>query len=492
MTQVFFAIPLAGKRSDESWRDSCGYLSQTLRSILAQTDPDFAVLVAGHERPEIPEIDDPRVTFLPATFEKPHSPEFYMRDKSRKKKMNAREIKKRGGGFMVLCDADDIASNRIVEYVRQHDHPNGYLFTKGWIRDFPTGNIAPIPGAKPGSFDQTCGSCAVLRLRPEDIGDSEDEHKASWFGKFGNHKQIGVTAAESGRPLMACDDFRAFIYVVNTGRSYMDGLYGAAEKARKVAASIERMAVGLTPELADEFALGPPRIAPAATFALDAQAAMLNAALDPSPEIAARQRKQITAALEGALMDHVERLRPPLIIEVGAHEAHFSIAIKQRLPSTRVIAIEAHPEVFAKYQQAVTGAGVEFHNACVAAEPGKATLKVPLKGANQRRTMGSVLADVQAKEFAEYEVEAFPLDSFAQVQPNVLWIDVEGAVAPVLDGGTEMLKRCLALYVEVETRQRWAGQITADGVIERLARFGLKPVLRDAAREWQHNLLFLR
>jgi hypothetical protein len=221
-------------------------LSQTLHSILAQTDHDFEVIIAGHERPSVPELSDSRVTFLEAEFDKPQSLEFYMRDKARKRKMCVREVKRRGAGFVVLCDADDIASNRIVEYVRKNNHPNGYIFTHGWLLEYQSGLLAPVPGARPGPFHQICGSSAIFRLSPDEIGKDF---------RFGNHRFIAEMAARRGRPFWEAE-LRGFIYVVNTGISFMDSGSDASERARRMSEKIARHAVPITPEIEAEYSLG--------------------------------------------------------------------------------------------------------------------------------------------------------------------------------------------------------------------------------------------
>lgn len=61
----FFCIPFKPKSRCSDWSATVGLLGQTLRSLLNQTDPDFRVLIAGHDRPSLPELDDPRVSFHP-------------------------------------------------------------------------------------------------------------------------------------------------------------------------------------------------------------------------------------------------------------------------------------------------------------------------------------------------------------------------------------------------------------------------------------------
>jgi FkbM family methyltransferase len=239
-------------------------------------------------------------------------------------------------------------------------------------------------------------------------------------------------------------------------------------------------------------------------FILEGQADLLLAALDKQPDKAAAQRKAVGNRLANWFYQLTVSLQPDLVIEVGAHAADYSKASKQALPGSRVVAFEAHPEVHAKFAGEAAAAGVEFMPLCVADRDGMATFKVPMKATptalKERRLTGSLLTDVDADRVSQYEVRSVRLDDYlgnAARLSNTLWIDVEGAIGPVLDGADVTLKHCLALLVEVESSPRWMGQITDREVAGRLASYGLTPVLRDIQRnrggaEWQYNVAYIR
>lgn len=214
MTNVFFSIPLAPKTNEEAWAGISSKVSDTLCSVLAQTDPNIEVVISGHEKPDIPEMLDARVTFIECTFPKPQAHEETMRDKSRKKKSNIREIKARGGGYVMMLDADDLVHKGLAEHFREAGAPHGYIIEQGYMEDTATGVLAPLPGARPGPFHRYCGSCAAFFLTPEDIGLTEDEHKASYYGRFNAHGKWQETAAIAGRPLQPIP-FPAAVYRFN-------------------------------------------------------------------------------------------------------------------------------------------------------------------------------------------------------------------------------------------------------------------------------------
>jgi FkbM family methyltransferase len=235
-------------------------------------------------------------------------------------------------------------------------------------------------------------------------------------------------------------------------------------------------------------------------FLLDAQRDMLLAAIADGAADATARRQAVTRSLTASLVRLTEALAPPVVVEIGAHEAEFSRALAKTLPASRIVAFEAHPRVHARHSQGCATAGIEYRNACVTDAEGRATLKTPLRdNGSERLMMGSLLADGRAEQMQEHDVEAVTLDGALgddAGRPNVLWIDVEGAARQVLAGATRTLAASLAVYIEVEATPRWEGQILAPEVSERLAPYGLWPVLRDVQREsggrdWQYNVLYL-
>lgn len=225
---------------------------------------------------------------------------------------------------------------------------------------------------------------------------------------------------------------------------------------------------------------------------LAAQHAALEELLPSDPERAVKTRRRITRSLSARVQELVASLAPPVIAEIGAHEASFSKAMKSRCPQARVLAVEANPKVHSEFVAGLEAAGVEYWNGCVASANGTRTFTVPVRAdGSHRLTMGSLLSDRQAVGEHTYEVQSARLDDLIGDVENALWIDVEGGVAEVLEGGQLTLARSHVVYIEVETRQRWNGQWTDRQVIDHLRKFDLHPVSRDIQQSWQYNLLFL-
>jgi len=253
---VFFSIPLAAKRDEAGWEIACRLLSHTLGSILGQTDPEFEVVIMGHEQPSIAELDDPRVTFLRAPFASPRDPSEYMRDKARKKRHNARHIRARGGGYILFMDADDLVSRHLVKHISATGHPHGYIFKRGYVLDYQSGAIAPLPGPRMAGFDQFCGSCAAIHFSPADIGATDTDHGSSFYGQFRNHREWEDAAARAGRPLQPVP-FPAAIYVLNTSQNLSAAGQNGRQRLRRRIANLHHWQIRLTPEIVTDFSLAP-------------------------------------------------------------------------------------------------------------------------------------------------------------------------------------------------------------------------------------------
>jgi hypothetical protein len=253
-TSVFFSIPLAAKRDEAGWRVACTLLRNTLRSILQQSDPVLQVVITGHDRPALPELDDPRVTFLAAPFDPPRHQDEFRPDKHRKRGHSARHIRALGGGYIVLMDADDLVSRHLVLYIRGKAHPNGYIFKHGYSMDWESGAIAPLPGSMGIDFDRYCGSCAAIHFTPDEIAAREEDHLSTYHGQFRNHAKVEQAVARRGRPLQPIP-FPAAAYLVNTSQN-LSLSRGVAHMEWRLG-RISEGQVPLTRELVDEFSLAP-------------------------------------------------------------------------------------------------------------------------------------------------------------------------------------------------------------------------------------------
>ena len=219
--------------------------------------------------------------------------------------------------------------------------------------------------------------------------------------------------------------------------------------------------------------------------------------------IAAQQsrglRKALTTKLAEEVVEVVKAIAPPLVLELGAHQAWFSSTVKAALPDSRVLAFEANPDVHASHRERVGAAGVEYLHHAVSDRSGPLTLTIPLKeegSAGTKKKMGSLLHHEDTVATRTVDVAGVRLDDVLGDEAdraNVMWIDVEGAIGMVLRGAERALAACELVFVEIEPYQVWQGQMIDLEVFEVLGRFGLIPVLRDVQRKKRgYNALFLR
>jgi hypothetical protein len=251
MNNLFFNIPLAGYRNDSQWNQTCKRLRSTLRSILNSDNPDFNVVLCGHEKPELEEMLDPRIHFLVSRLEKPVNSSEFSRDKAKKRRQAMRWIRNKGSGDIFMMDADDHIHRSLVGYVRETNHPFGHVIRKGYAFDMARGNFAPVPGAWKSDFNRVCGSSHILRFKENDF-----EADGFFENVYGAHGNIETKSAAFGQPLNTID-WAAVVYVLGTNHTISATFGRTPDRQSQLRTSVEKHAVALTPELIKDFGLQP-------------------------------------------------------------------------------------------------------------------------------------------------------------------------------------------------------------------------------------------
>lgn len=237
-----FGISLASKQTVNDWPRTVQLLRRTLLSLLNQTDPRFRVFICGHERPDLEELDDPRVTFMTADIAPPKRPSGFRKDKMWKRRLIGAALRDLGGGYFFPLDADDLVHKRLVEYVLSDNNERGYLIEQGYGEDFLSKRLAPIPGAWSASFDRVCGSCAALYFKKDELPSSGEDDPSLYFNLFKSHAYWRIVAEEAGRPLARIPFFGA-VYVVNHSQNLSFGLQRTGGRVANIVASLERNAL---------------------------------------------------------------------------------------------------------------------------------------------------------------------------------------------------------------------------------------------------------
>jgi len=188
--------------------------------------------------------------------------------------------------------------------------------------------------------------------------------------------------------------------------------------------------------------------------------------------------------------------------EVGAHEAFFSLAAREKYPELKVFAWEGNPHVWKKYANFLAGKGIRYDHALIADVTGEKTMHIltridgrdePFDG--KRHSMLERIGNAESGE--DMTVPCLTLDSvFSGPEFSsdgfCLWIDAEGAGREILRGGENILARTEAVYIEVESVPKWRGQALDREIIAFLLERDFLPVLRDFQFVHQYNVVFVR
>lgn len=214
-----FAVALAPRSAVRSWARVEALLELTLASVAAQTDPDWRVLILGHDRPSgLP--DDPRVSFSRADWRaEPTGPE--NRDAGRKKAALTERALAEGGGLFMFLDADDWVERRLVAETKLavRGEAVGAWLPRGWAVDPIRERRLALPGAAGAvCFHELCGSSTVGLLRPE----ADDPLRRDPVTALQSHHRWPETADALGLGLVPLDVAGA--YVVGTSENHSETL----------------------------------------------------------------------------------------------------------------------------------------------------------------------------------------------------------------------------------------------------------------------------
>jgi FkbM family methyltransferase len=220
------------------------------------------------------------------------------------------------------------------------------------------------------------------------------------------------------------------------------------------------------------------------------------------------------ARLIAQFYEILDRLQPTLFCDIGAYDGSAGAAIKERMPGCAVIAFEANPKIYAKFQNDTRLRQVRYLNLVVSDYDGLAKIYAPkilfesyVEGVLTRHTKveppdtgrTSLLLRNQEASYDEYEVSCNRLDDiltreFGDLNNHriALWIDTEGAADKVLAGATKTLESTLAVLIEMETREYWKGQKLASELSSFLVASDFVPIARDREiDDRQFNIMFL-
>lgn len=198
--EVAFLVSMRSKRASRDWGAACDCLSKTLRTVLAQTDQNFRVLVAGHEKPDIPELNSSKVTWVSVFHAAPSSPRGFTADKNAKRRELGFLLGKEGfEGFVMPLDADDWVHRRLVEFIRRSGDTSPSFFRAGFICNLNNNKVQVRlgnEGKRP--FYKGCGSGSFFYFQQSDFpktstirGTKKVKFLYAVFSHVGIEKKLG-------------------------------------------------------------------------------------------------------------------------------------------------------------------------------------------------------------------------------------------------------------------------------------------------------------
>ncbi|MFC3124365.1 hypothetical protein ACFOD4_04765 [Pseudoroseomonas globiformis] len=226
--------------------------SFTLRSLLAQTDRNFSVILAAHDVPAAwHDVScKPGFHLIRADWT-PEPPTSANDDGGRKKWLIKQAVRAGVGGLLMFMDADDWVASDLVEKVRAEMRPChlGAVVRSGFALDYASLRTAPFPiaGAFNGPFHALCGSCTIGRI----VATASETHLLDPHEALGSHHEWEARAAQGGFPLAY--PATAGLYMVGTGENHSETHGPFARWRRQVTQSVRTSGTLLDPEMARTF-----------------------------------------------------------------------------------------------------------------------------------------------------------------------------------------------------------------------------------------------
>ncbi|CAO4164782.1 hypothetical protein [Methylorubrum extorquens] len=246
-----FGIPLIARDAASNWPLVEALLGLTLRSVAAQTDPSFRVVIAGHDRPAIAPID-PRISFIAADWPA-ESVRADNLDSGRKKHLISRHILAEGGGLLMFLDSDDWIDRRVVEAARimiPSEALGGYI-ADGFIADIRANRAVNLPDKHifDGGFQRLCGSSIVARLVPE----APDALRRNPHAVLHEHYRWPETAQERGGEAVPLPVKGAYVINSSVNHSEVHGPFSSWR--RSLSSAVGEAGFPMSDEFFSEFGL---------------------------------------------------------------------------------------------------------------------------------------------------------------------------------------------------------------------------------------------
>lgn len=245
---IAFILPLKPKAQSKNWEKDCSLLQKTIESLLNQRSGNYKIFVVYSDEPEIKNSSQkiiwvkfsyPFVSFndIPdATIILPHFKNDKVMlerrwDKSKKIFYGCKQAKEQGCTYIMSVDADDLISNRLVEFMEKRitvDDCPGFYIKSGYLLQHGKKRMISI---KDG-MQNFNGSTHILR---SDLLAIPDFEKGKWldFNLFTSHGWVLHRLKESRNVQLEAIPFPAVIYVAHGGNISKVGSLNFKERIKQ-------------------------------------------------------------------------------------------------------------------------------------------------------------------------------------------------------------------------------------------------------------------
>lgn len=202
----------------------------------------------------------------------------------------------------------------------------------------------------------------------------------------------------------------------------------------------------------------------------------------------------IDESLTNVFIEIQKKLKPELVLEVGAFNAEFSQIIVNQNICSNVHAYEASPYVYERYKDKLIGAGIEYKNLAISNEKGTVSFEIQLEHKDPSLVgNNTILRRAEEKSYSYIQIPCNTLDNLYPNPSNIcLWMDVEGANREVLLGSPRLLANVQSIFIETEHRQFWKNQWLHMDVVRYLDEHGFIMVYMQKQYDDQTNCIFVR
>lgn len=245
---LVFILALQSPAASKDWLRVSRLCERTLRSVCAQTSPEFRAFLVCNRRPD-GGFTHPNLTIIEREFPTPNTTSLArMADKWKKLKVGLTAARSLAPAHVMFMDADDCVHRGLAEHVNHYPEAVGWSMTTGYLRDEGSRWLY-----RTKNFHRLCGSSAIVRLSAEDFPQSESDPADKFFILKYGHSIIRDHMIARGSPLAPLP-FIGAVYVTATGENdsaiRMGGWQGKKHTIEKLLA-----AKPLTRSIRSEFGL---------------------------------------------------------------------------------------------------------------------------------------------------------------------------------------------------------------------------------------------